>query len=211
MDGSNKACLALQARTFVLFFFKRLCKNRCVNSLVVPRSGKTMYICKRVLVIKAEAARGGTGRGVSVTSGSARFSSLSSFLKHFFIFSKTCVLPGYIYVPGRVLKTKHQMLRGLQPVCFIWLIPTAWQLSFWALPEALPCMYGQDSQTVSLEKFSGSPYCTSWYLSCRKSSLKNQQLFLEFSNAIVSGSSWGKNCAIDLGFCSPSYVVVLTK
>lgn len=130
VDGSNEARLALQARTFVLFFFKRLCKNHCVNSLVVPRSGKTMYICKRVLVIKATAASGEAGRGVSVTMGSAQFSSLLCFFKHFFIFLKTCVLSGYIYVPGRVLKTKHQMLRGLQPVSFISMIPTIWQLSF---------------------------------------------------------------------------------
>lgn len=206
MDGSDEARLALQARTFVLFFFKRLCKNRCVNSLVVPRSGKTMYICKRALVITAEAARSGAGRECQ-WPWDQHGSLLLSFFKHCFIVLKTCVLPGYSYVPGSGLKTKPQMLRGLQPVCFISMIPTAWQLSFWALLEALPCMYGQGSQTVSPEEFSGSPCCTSWYLWCRKSSLQHRQLFSEFSNAIVSG----KNCATDLGFCSPSHVVALAK
>lgn len=72
-------------------------------------------------------------------------------------------------------------------------------------------MYGQDSQTASPDTFYGPPCCTNWCLLCRKSSLKNQQLSLEFSRAIIWGDSWGKNAATDLGFCSPIYIVAVTK
>lgn len=87
------------------------------------------------------------------------------------------------------------MLRGWLPVCFILIIPRHGNIHSESIASELYymlCWNGQDSHTVSTDHFSRSPCCTNWCPLCRMLSLRNQQLFLEFSSATILWDSWGR-------------------